>query len=342
MPPTGTENPWQQGCPPHEIRLWRFSLPLRQALSMPGHTLTRREGLLLEWCRPRADSLWSEISPLPGFSRATLARCHQQVRQILEQDGPLPDRLLRLPMETAPEVCFGLEAGRLQWSGQLPPAAPVPRCRLIRHDDALDIAADRASPCFKLKVGRDALATDIDRIRRVTARLTEGQQLRLDANRAWTLEQAETLCRAIDPRRIQFIEEPLPAGSDYLSWWSRTGIPFAWDETLRETMVPDLRTPGLGALVVKPMLTGLNRAGMLIQQARQLGIPVVLSAAYESNLTLDFHARLVHHWDLPGPQGLDTFGIFARALLMPILSQPEQAGLLITQQSELEYLGCWT
>lgn len=309
---------------------------------MPGHTLTRREGLLLEWCRPRADSLWSEISPLPGFSRATLARCHQQVRQILEQDGPLADRLLHLPTGTAPEVCFGLEAGRLQWRGQLPPANPVHRCRLIRHDDALDIAADTASPCFKLKVGRDTLATDIGRIRRVTARLTEGQWLRLDANRSWTLEQAEALCGAIDRRRIQFIEEPLPAGSDYLSWWSRTGIPFAWDETLRETTAPDLRTPGLGALVVKPMLTGLNRADMLVQQARQQGISVVLSASYESNLTLDFHARLVHYWNLQGPQGLDTFGIFARALLTPILSQPEQAGLPITQQSELEYLGCWT
>ncbi|MBK1674834.1 o-succinylbenzoate synthase [Ectothiorhodospira shaposhnikovii] len=309
---------------------------------MPGHTLTRREGLLLEWCRPRADSLWSEISPLPGFSRATLARCHQQVRQILDQDGPLADRLLHLPTGTAPEVCFGLEAGRLQWRGQLPAAAPVPLCRLIRHDDALDIAADTASPCFKLKVGRDDLTTDIDRIRQVTARLTEGQWLRLDANRSWTLEQAEALCGAIDRRRIQFIEEPLPAGSDYLSWWSRTGIPFAWDETLRETTAPDLRTPGLGALVVKPMLTGLNRADRLVQQARRQGISVVLSASYESNLTLDFHARLVHYWNLQGPQGLDTFGIFARALLTPILSQPEQAGLPITQQSELEYLGCWT
>nr|WP_274600864.1 o-succinylbenzoate synthase [Ectothiorhodospira shaposhnikovii] len=317
-------------------------MPLRQALSMPGHTLTRREGLLLEWCRPRADSLWSEISPLPGFSRATLARCHQQVRQILDQDGPLADRLLHLPTGTAPEVCFGLEAGRLQWRGQLPAAAPVPLCRLIRHDDALDIAADTASPCFKLKVGRDDLTTDIDRIRQVTARLTEGQWLRLDANRSWTLEQAEALCGAIDRRRIQFIEEPLPAGSDYLSWWSRTGIPFAWDETLRETTAPDLRTPGLGALVVKPMLTGLNRADRLVQQARRQGISVVLSASYESNLTLDFHARLVHYWNLQGPQGLDTFGIFARALLTPILSQPEQAGLPITQQSELEYLGCWT
>ncbi|MCG5499433.1 o-succinylbenzoate synthase [Ectothiorhodospira lacustris] len=328
--------------PPHEMRLWRFSLPLRQPLPMPGHRLTQREGLLLEWCRPRADSLWSEISPLPGFSQATLDQCLQQIRQILDRGGAPVDRFRHLPTTTAPEVRFGLEAGLLQWTQHLPPAASVPRCCLIRHDDALDLADDPEPLCFKLKVGRDALATDIDRIQHVAAQLAEGQWLRLDANRSWNLEQAETLCQAIDRQRIQFIEEPLRAGSDYRQWWPHTGIPFAWDETLREGKTPDLWTPGLGALVIKPMLTGLNRSSILVHQARRRGIPAILSAAYESNLSLDLYARLVHHWDIRGPQGLDTFGIFARALLMPILSQPEHHALPITPQAELEYLGCWT
>ncbi|SEQ36093.1 O-succinylbenzoate synthase [Ectothiorhodospira magna] len=325
-------------CHP-DIRLWRFSLALRQPLILPGHRLTRREGLLLEWCHPQHASCWSEISPLPGFSAATLDQCLDQLRNIMARRQPLPQRLHDLPPDTAPEVCFGLESGLQQWTRTLPPPTAVPRCRLIRHNDDLDITPSPDCTCLKLKVGQDDPATDIQRIRQITARLGEHQWLRLDANRSWTLDQAVMICGTIDRRRIQFVEEPLRAGSDYRHWWASTGVPFAWDETLREHPDPDLHTPGLGALVIKPMLTGFKRCQSLLRQARSRRLAVVLSAAYESNLTLDLYARLVHHWGLEGAQGLDTFAIFGEALLQPIASQPEWRNLPVVKASRLGSFG---
>ncbi|MCA1788954.1 MAG: hypothetical protein LC667_03570 [Thioalkalivibrio sp.] len=43
----------------------------------------------------------------------------------------------------------------------------------------------------------------------------------------------------------------------------------------------------------------------------------MLSAAYESNLSLDFHARLAALWGLEGPHGFDTLRPFSMALLQP-------------------------
>ncbi|MFP4244533.1 MAG: enolase C-terminal domain-like protein, partial [Ectothiorhodospira sp.] len=177
-------------------------------------------------------------------------------------------------------------------------------------------------------------------------RLAPGQRLRLDANRSWSPEAARTVLADLDPERIEFVEEPLRPGLDYGAWPGITTVPFAWDETLRAHKGPfptrALDTPGLGTLVIKPMLTGLGETQRLVAAGRARGLQVLLSAAYESNLTLDLYARLADHWRLPGPHGLDTFSIFGRALLAPIESQPEHRQRPILTREALEPLGTWT
>ena len=56
-----------------DITLYRYQLPLTQPLTFHDQTITQREGLLLHW-----GSSWSEIAPLPGFSRETLAEAEQE------------------------------------------------------------------------------------------------------------------------------------------------------------------------------------------------------------------------------------------------------------------------
>ncbi|SEL23648.1 o-succinylbenzoate synthase [Ectothiorhodospira marina] len=326
------------------LTLWRYRVPLREPLALGPCTLSHREGLLLEWQGVDQPVIWSEISPLPGFSDHDLTTCTEHLRQLLQAPGALKDRLDPGQPGLPAEVRFGLESGHLQWSTPLPPARPLPRCQLLRHDAELNTAPQ--APCIKLKVGRSSPAADAQRIQGLIRQLRDDQPLRLDANRSWTLETARDLSKRIDHRHVAFIEEPLLPGSDYAEWFAATGLPFAWDETLRElppqAIEARLDTPGLAALVIKPMLTGLTRSQAWVAAARSRGLGVVLSAAYESNLTLDLYTRLAQHWDLTGPQGLDTFAPFTHALIEPIRSQPEHAQRPVLRREDLHCLGHWT
>ncbi|MFP4683370.1 MAG: o-succinylbenzoate synthase [Ectothiorhodospira sp.] len=331
---------------PQRLDLWRFRLPLSTPLDLGWASLTHREGLLLEWTRVNATPRWSEISPLPGFSAHDLETCRTALVDHLGRPGPLRARLTQGLEPLPPEVRFGLESGLLQCTTPLPRPRPLPRCRLLRHDDPARGGTAPGVDCIKLKVGRDAPGTDRESVLGLLQRLAPGQRLRLDANRSWSPEAARTVLADLDPERIEFVEEPLRPGLDYGAWPGITTVPFAWDETLRAHKGPfptrALDTPGLGALVIKPMLTGLGETQRLVAAGRARGLQVLLSAAYESNLTLDLYARLADHWRLPGSHGLDTFSIFGRALLAPIESQPEHRQRPILTREALEPLGTWT
>jgi o-succinylbenzoate synthase len=301
------------------LDLWHYRVPLNEPLRLGRRTIDERTGLLLEWRQAGERIVWSEIAPLPEFSRESLQDCIGQCRGFFA--NPVfddVDGLLAAVSDTlAPALRFGLESGCLQLSQPLPSPAPIRSCRLLDAEAPVDSEAAAAN-CAKLKVGRGDLGTDLARIRRVLAAAGPNVRLRLDANRSWSREQVATLCAAIDPRRVEYLEEPLRSGLSYAGWTDRTDIPFAWDESLRQDSPPDLDTPGLGALVLKPMLTGLARTRDLVEQARLRGVRAVLSGAYESNLSLDLHARLAALWGLEGPHGLDTFRPFSMALLQPL------------------------
>ena len=301
------------------LDLWGYRVPLNAPLRLGNRTIDERAGLLLEWQQVEGRVVWSEIAPLPEFSRESLQDCIAQCRAFFTNPGfdDVDGLLAAVSDALAPAVRFGLESGGLQLSQPLPSPAPIRSCRLLDPEAPIDPEVVTAT-CVKLKVGRGNLKIDLDRIRRVLDAMEPGRRLRLDANRSWSLEQVAELCAVIDARRVEYLEEPLRSGLSYAGWTDRTKIPFAWDETLRQGPPPDLDTPGLGALVLKPMLTGLAQTRNWVDQARVRGIRAVLSGAYESNLSLDLHARLADLWGLEGPHGLDTFRPFSMALLQPL------------------------
>ncbi len=300
------------------LDLWGYRVPLNAPLRLGRRTIDERAGLLLEWQQAEGRVVWSEIAPLPEFSRESLQDCIRQCRAFFANLGfeDVDGLLAAVSDALAPAVRFGLESGCLQLTQPLPSPPRIRSCRLLDTDAVIHAEALTAT-CVKLKVGHADLETDLDRIRRVLDAMAPSIRLRLDANQSWSLEQAGELCAAVDARRIDYLEEPLRPGLSYAGWADRTEIPFAWDESLRQDSLPDLDTPGLGALVLKPMLAGLAKTRDLVDQARVRGIKAVLSAAYESNLSLDFYARLAAFWGMEGPHGLDTFRPFSTALLQP-------------------------
>ena len=170
----------------------------------------------------------------------------------------------------------------------------------------------------KLKVGEAAPEDDAMTVAALLA-AAPARVLRLDANRAWTLAQAQAFARAVPPAqraRIEFIEEPCRSPQESLAFAAAAGLPIAWDESLREPGFALTPQPGVRAIVVKPMLTGgLTRCRELVDRAHALGLAAVISSSIESSLGLTQLARLAAWLTPQTTPGLDTLATMPAQVL---------------------------
>ena len=124
-------------------------------------------------------------------------------------------------------------------------------------------------------------------------------RLRLDANQAWSLEDAVRFVSLLSPAvmlMIEYIEEPLNDPQHLIEFYNRTGMRYALDESIDQGRVPDLTAAGVvscqgfAAAVVKPsVLGGVERSRQLlggIREGATAGFDVVVSSAFETSLGL--------------------------------------------------------
>ncbi len=316
------------------LGLWRY----RVALQGPA-PVREREGALLAWQSAGGERAWSEIAPLPGFSPESLDACLTACRRVVDKHAGegLCQRAIGLA-EAPAAARFGLESGCFQLqAGGIAAPSPITSASLLSSASPAKAPTINDGTPLKVKIGDDP-AVENERIRALLAHTPPHARLRLDANRSYSPSTVELLCHGLDTARVEFIEEPLQAGASYADWHRLTRIPFAWDETLREHPELDLAQPGLAAVVLKPMLTGLSATRAWVTAAQRQGCRTILSATFESNLSLDLYARLAQTWGLPGPHGLDTFGPWPHALLQPLASQPQHAHKAVCGLDALEYV----
>jgi muconate cycloisomerase len=63
---------------------------------------------------------------------------------------------------------------------------------------------------FKIKTAAAPLAADVERVRRLREALDPGISLRVDANQGWDRPTALLAVRALEPYRLDFVEQPVP------------------------------------------------------------------------------------------------------------------------------------
>jgi L-alanine-DL-glutamate epimerase-like enolase superfamily enzyme len=165
---------------------------------------------------------------------------------------------------------------------------------VVTYDAVLPFSAPAALPLLalairtlgltnvKLKVGRD-LDDDLDRLRLLRRLLGGGVDLRVDANCAWTAEQALAAIERMRPYRISVVEQPVAA--DDLDGLQRltAACPelIAVDESLRT--VAEARTlidaKACDAFNVRVSKCGGLRASMRIAEiAADAGVTVIVGA----------------------------------------------------------------
>ncbi len=147
--------------------------------------------------------------------------------------------------------------------------------------------------------------------------------MRLDANRAWSFEEASVFARGTANLRLEYVEEPLADPSRLSSLARDYGVPVALDESLVGMQPRALQDHGyVRAVVLKPtLLGGISPTLLLAKRARELGIPPVISSAYETGIgTLALVALAAGIGAEEVPAGLDTYRRLAADVLCPRLN----------------------
>ncbi|USD64456.1 o-succinylbenzoate synthase [Vibrio sp. SCSIO 43136] len=303
-----------------EAKLYRYCLPMDSGVILRQERITERHGYVVE-LREGSNLGYGEIAPLPGFSLETLEEAEQSALALLEKWQQGSDFDFE---DVPPSVAFALSVAELELNKTLPhqgnyQAAPL----CVGDPDALIPVLNnmQGEKVAKIKVGlyepiRDGMIVNL------FLESIPDLSLRLDANRAWSKEEALKFADYINPsyrQRIAYIEEPCRQPEHSFAFAIDTGIAVAWDETLqhaiRDPYFKLAELTGAKTLVIKPTVIGsVQRIQELIAQAEKMAMKVVISSSIESSLGLCQLARLSQWLTPDSVPGLDTISLFQEQL----------------------------
>lgn len=258
-----------------------YSTPLRDRF----RGIDVRDGVLL-----RGPAGWGEFSPFWDYSDAD---CVPWLRAALEAATvPFPE-----PVRDQVEV-----------------NATVPA---VRPERAYEIVAGSGCRVVKVKVAQagQSLADDVERVAAVRDALGASGEIRIDANGAWSIDDAVAAIAAIDAAAsgLAYVEQPCATVPELAAVRRAVRVPIAADESIRRGEDPFevLRAEAADIVVLKVQPLGGVRA--CLDLAEEVGLPIVVSSALESSVGIAAGVALAAA--LPGPtlaSGLSTVRMFAR------------------------------
>lgn len=329
----------------------KYTLPLTQRYQVGNIDTDKRDGRLVRLTSDDGFTTYGEISPLPGLHTESMHDVDDALRTVGPElkgrsfetfdtfAGNVADRVAACAPHGqlgAPSVVFGLQtagAALFAKAADTTPAAilsPSARDRVVVNalfvGDATAAAEAVASGgldsyvCLKVKVGRGTASEDRAMLQVLLAGLPNRTQLRLDANRTLSLDDAIARFQGLPADRIEFLEEPLANPEELPDLHAATGLRIGLDESLHVRSLFHLgRAPWVAAWCLKPALVGhWQRLLFLAREAEKHGAAVVVSSCFESGLGLWMQAQMAAA--LPGktaPAGLGTEGWLRLDLITP-------------------------
>ncbi|QSG02262.1 o-succinylbenzoate synthase [Natranaeroarchaeum sulfidigenes] len=337
-----------------------FDLPLTSPLSTAAGWIERREGWALRIDSGGTTGL-GEATPLPGWTES-LSACRAGITDAVEQlnaDDPaaalavveeLPAARHAVSLALADLRATENDEPLYRSLGSVGRTTRVPVNATI-GDVGPDVAATAAHEALgegfraiKLKVGNRPIEKDVDRVEAVREAVGPNVAIRVDANGAWSREQARHALTLLSGTILDYVEQPLEA--DDLAGLAElrelTGIDMALDESLASHSFEEIQgADAADVLVLKPMaLGGLDRARRIARDARREGIRPVITTTIDGVVA---RAGAVHlAASLPGIDacGLATGGMLAEDLAAdpaPI----EEGNAVVPQYAGLGTQGPW-
>src|SRR5262245_28181443 len=244
--------------------------------------ITVREGALIE-----GPAGWGEFSPFPEYG----------------------------PRECARWLAGALEAATSGWPppvrAEVPVNVTVPA---VGPEQAHAIVAGSGCRTAKVKVAERGQPprADTARVEAVRDALGPDGRIRVDANGAWDVGEAQRALRELGRFGLEYAEQPCATLAELAELRRRIDVPLAADESIRRAEDPvKVRAAGAADIVVlKAQPLGGVRSALAI--AEQCGLPVVVSSAVDTSVGLAAGIALAAALpELPYACGLATMSLLA-------------------------------
>jgi O-succinylbenzoate synthase len=218
--------------------------------------ITVREGVLIE-----GPAGWGEFCPFADYDDRESAPWLAAAREAAEEGWPEPVR------------------DRVAVNCIVPAVGPERAQEIVR-------ASGCATAKVKVADGAGSLPVDLERVAAVRDALGPTGAIRVDANAAWSVDEAVAAIGALDREAggLQYVEQPCRTVDELAAVRRKVDVPIAADESIRRAEDP-LRVAVAGAadvavLKVAP-LGGVRRA---LAVAEACGLPCVVSSALETSV----------------------------------------------------------
>lgn len=292
---------------------------------------------------------WGEAAPLIGLSPDFLEdfeqRLHEQLVAAENQSWPTTaDDLLLLIKELVPadlpSIRFGLETAVLDLlnGGQKRIFAnkffdhqlPIPINGLIWMGDRnfmlrqIDQKLEEGFDCIKMKIGAIDFDQELQLLGYIREKVSsEKMVLRVDANGAFSFEEALGKLERLSEYYLHSIEQPIKAGQwkQMRALCQSTPLPIALDEELigvkdKAELLDEIRPQHI---ILKPTLVGgILETREWIQLAEERGIGWWMTSALESNIGLNAISQLASSLKPRIPQGLGTGKLYHNNIDSPL------------------------
>jgi o-succinylbenzoate synthase len=168
----------------------------------------------------------------------------------------------------------------------------------------------------KVKVAEPGQTLDDD-VARVDAVRALVPTVRVDANGAWTVDQATAAAAVLGP--LEYLEQPCATVEELAELRRRVDVPIAADESIRKAGDPLAVVRAGAADIAVLKVAPLGGISAMLKIAAQIDIPVVVSSALDSAVGIAVGlAAAAALPDLDHACGLGTGRLFAEDVAEPV------------------------
>jgi len=310
--------------------LYVLSLPFREPFVTAGGVINERWIILMRLEDDDGAVGYGEAAPFEPYDGVSVERVEAVLRGRSREE-------LRQAEAAVEMALLDVEARREGRPIGEPGAIAIPVNRTLSGGPAEEAAAHakeglRAGyQCFKVKVGR---ADDEERIAAVREAIGSWPALRLDANGAWSVDEAVERIEALEANDLELVEQPCATLPELAQVRKRVSTPIAADESI--TGPDDVRAAAAeracDAVNVKlASCGGVERARETIRTAGEAGIAAYLSSTFDGPWGISAALQLAAGETFQLACGLATLELFDSPLarLLPAARgglQPVPAG----------------
>ncbi|MFA7227403.1 MAG: o-succinylbenzoate synthase [Melioribacteraceae bacterium] len=323
-----------------EFKYIYFSLDLQSPFHTSTKTISQRSGFIIELRDEFNNRASGECSPLPGFSSESLDDSKQLLESLQTRipgekidDNFESVQVFTVRHNLTPSLRFAFEQALVnllilrnrkilsdyfdEFNLSVPSNAVV---GIGSKDFVLNKIRRKIRDgftTFKIKIGRNDVLDDFLLLKEIRNEFGGNINLRLDANRAWSADEALEYLDRFQQFNIDYVEEPCEFVCSNFHLIEDSPVPIALDESLVsfERAEDLINHCNVEFLILKPMiLGGILSSLKLIKEAEKKKKKIIISSSFESPVgknALVFLAASVNH---SLPHGLDTSDYFKNSL----------------------------